>query len=445
MSRKTSVLYSKIVEKFKEKFQFTVSGIVTDFEEALFQSFSNGFPGAVASGCLFHYKKATYKTGILRNGLANLYYSNQEFKSWFQQLMNLPLLPSDKIIETYYLLKDSVPELLHSDKKKITVFFTYYERYWLRKIGPMRLSVFRNEKRTTNDLESFHANLKRKFKSHNPNFWDFIKKLNDVILSSEKDMERINNHLPIRRNSIKPLTLQRKFNEEILQNRLLIGEITPLNYLKSISTDYQLEFQTLDYSTFRVDTNESEIETEGQSGEETNSQFICTDAAKAGPRSCRVCLVTKADTIIFPCRHAQICYSCAENLVTTNGCKQCPICRGTFNNTSIYFYDPFNLSCFSSKIRLVISICLLHEFRYLHIILLSLLLINHSCIIKINYYWEIVIRKYSVELRRIAVDLIPIYKLFQSCELVELIPVDLIPVLETSRTYSSRSSSSLGN
>ena len=126
-----------------------MSGIVTDFEEALFQSFSNGFPGAVASGCLFHYKKATYKTGILRNGLANLYYSNQEFKSWFQQLMNLPLLPSDKIIETYYLLKDSVPELLHSDKKKITVFFTYYERYWLRKIGPMRLSVFRNEKRKT--------------------------------------------------------------------------------------------------------------------------------------------------------------------------------------------------------------------------------------------------------------------------------------------------------
>ena len=134
-------------------------------------------------------------------------------------------------------------------------------------------------------------------------------------------MERINNHLPIRRRSIKPLTLQRNFNEEILQNRLLIGDITPLNYLKSISTDYQLEFQTLDYSTFRVDTNESEVETEGQSGEETSSQSICTDAAQSGPRSFRVCLVTKADTIILPCRHAQICYSCTENLVTTNGFK----------------------------------------------------------------------------------------------------------------------------
>ena len=164
----------------------------------------------------------------------------------------------------------------------------------------MRLPVFQNEKRTTNDLISFHSNLKRKFNSHNPDFFDFIKKLNDVILSSEMDMERIKNHLPIRRSSIKPLTLQRKFNEEILQNRLLFGEITPLNYLKSFSTEYQLEFQTFDYSTFRVDTNESEVETEGQSGEETSSQSNCTDAAQAGPKSCRVCLVTKAETIILP-------------------------------------------------------------------------------------------------------------------------------------------------
>ena len=83
-----------------------------------------------------------------------------------------------------------------------------------------------------------------------------------MTLSSEKDMERINNHLPIRRSSIKPLILQIKFNEEILQNRLLIGEITPLNYLQSISPYYQLEFQPLDYSTFLVDTNESDLKHE---------------------------------------------------------------------------------------------------------------------------------------------------------------------------------------
>ena len=142
MSRKTTELYNRIVDKIKEIITFTVSRIVTDFEEALFQSFSAGFPEADASGCLFHHKKATYKTGILKNVLAHLYSCNKQFKSRFQQLMNLPLLPSGKIIETYYLLKDTKPELLHSDNGNL---FRYYQKYWLRKISPIRLSVFQKE------------------------------------------------------------------------------------------------------------------------------------------------------------------------------------------------------------------------------------------------------------------------------------------------------------
>ena len=127
-----------------------MSEIVTDFEEALFQSFSTGFPDADASGCLFHHKKATYKTAILKNGLSHLYSCNKQFNSWFQQLINLPLLPSSKIIETYYLLKEAKLELLHSDNKRVIKLFRHYEKYWLRKIGPVRLSVFK-KKKTNNE------------------------------------------------------------------------------------------------------------------------------------------------------------------------------------------------------------------------------------------------------------------------------------------------------
>ena len=73
MSCKSRALYDKIVVKIKTILSFTVSDIITDFEEALFQSFSSGFPEADGSGCLFHFKKATYQTGILKNGLANVY------------------------------------------------------------------------------------------------------------------------------------------------------------------------------------------------------------------------------------------------------------------------------------------------------------------------------------------------------------------------------------
>ena len=74
----------------------------------------------------------------------------------------------------------------------------YYARYWLDQVGPSRLSVFDVEKRSTNDLESFHANLKRKFKSHNPNYWYFFRNLNKVILTIETDMQRIDNDVSIR-------------------------------------------------------------------------------------------------------------------------------------------------------------------------------------------------------------------------------------------------------
>ena len=78
--------------------------------------------------------------------------------------MCLPLLLSSKIVEMYeyQLVK---PELPQTENDKVTKLLKYFERYWLEQIGPSRLSVFQNEKRTTNDLESFHANLKRKFKA----------------------------------------------------------------------------------------------------------------------------------------------------------------------------------------------------------------------------------------------------------------------------------------
>ena len=57
------------------------------------------------SGCKFHHDQALYKTGILKNGLAALYNSHQEFKKWVELLMCLPFLPSDRIMEMFNYLK----------------------------------------------------------------------------------------------------------------------------------------------------------------------------------------------------------------------------------------------------------------------------------------------------------------------------------------------------
>ena len=267
MSGKSRSLYDKIVVKIKTILSFTVSDIITDFEEALFQSFSSGFPEADGSGCLFYFKKVTYQTGILKNGLANLYSGDEQFKSWVQLLMNLPLLPSEKISETFHLVKDLKPELLATDIEKVDNFLRYYEKYWLRQVGSSRLSVFQKGKRTTNDMESFHASLKHKFKSHSPNFWEFCRKLNAVILSTEKNMERIDHGLSIQRNWTRPKIIQRNRKIEIFQRELLNKEITCLNFLKSIGSN----FQSLAYSDVEVEANELEINGETKMNHQISS------------------------------------------------------------------------------------------------------------------------------------------------------------------------------
>ena len=113
--------------------------------------------------------------------------------------MCLPLLPPDHMVHMFDCLKQDKPLLMQTENENVMKLLRYYERYWLGQVGPSRLSVFQVEKRTTNDLESFHANLKRKFISHNPNYWDFIRNLNKVIRTSETDMQRIDNDVPIHR------------------------------------------------------------------------------------------------------------------------------------------------------------------------------------------------------------------------------------------------------
>ena len=69
--------------------------------------------------------------------------------------MCLPLLPSDRIIEMFNYLKINRPDIPESENEKMKKLLKYYQRYWLEQIGSSRLSVFQNNKRTTNDLRAF--------------------------------------------------------------------------------------------------------------------------------------------------------------------------------------------------------------------------------------------------------------------------------------------------
>ena len=102
-------------------------------------------------------------------------------------------------MDKYHHLKHEKPILSQIDKRKVgTTIAFFYEKYWLKQIGASRL-VYQNEKRTNHDLESFHSNLKKRFRLLN-HFWEFVKNLNKIITSNGKDLERIDNNVAIRHN-----------------------------------------------------------------------------------------------------------------------------------------------------------------------------------------------------------------------------------------------------
>ena len=69
----------------------------------------------------------------------------------------------------------------------------------------------------------------------------FVQKLNQVIKTTEKDMERIDNNIPICR---KPTTFSIHRNQVIqdLQGKLFRGEINLIDYLESIRYQYKTDF-----------------------------------------------------------------------------------------------------------------------------------------------------------------------------------------------------------
>ena len=68
--------------------------------------------------------------------------------------------------------------------------------------------------------------------------------MNKVIKTTEKDMERIDNNIPIRRTPL-PIALHKKQVIHELQGKLIRGEINSIDYLESIRYQYKTEFMQL--------------------------------------------------------------------------------------------------------------------------------------------------------------------------------------------------------
>lgn len=62
--------------------------------------------------------------------------------------------------------------------------------------------------------------------------------------------------------------------------------------------------------------------------------FLCLESV-GEKEDCAVCLENQIDTIIFPCRHMWLCFTCATKLKSFS--KPCPACRGNIEDIVAVF------------------------------------------------------------------------------------------------------------
>ena len=115
--------------------------------------------------CLFHINQALWRK-ISQAGLAKDYNDVKKpmLHAFLRFLMSVPFLPLSKIEPTFDFIfrRQACCETIGVEPECRERFFEvvdYYERFWLKRIGPALLCQFDAEERTNNHSEAFHRGL----------------------------------------------------------------------------------------------------------------------------------------------------------------------------------------------------------------------------------------------------------------------------------------------
>ncbi|XP_060857935.1 uncharacterized protein LOC132935404 [Metopolophium dirhodum] len=155
--------------------------IITDFELGLINAVNLVFPESKHQGCYFHYCQAVIR--YVRNKRSNIF---QLFKAdnnaarVLRMILALPYLPATQIGDVLPSMEDG----FHSIVEYVNQFpylalqlnpfmFNYIWGYWFITMGPAAVTVFNEDIRTNNFVESYHASLLRLIKPH-PKVWEFL-------------------------------------------------------------------------------------------------------------------------------------------------------------------------------------------------------------------------------------------------------------------------------
>lgn len=133
MSRTTTkdfkCVFKKLVEILEQ--EVYVEEIVCDYQINLWKAAKKSFPYASITGCGFHWFHDVWRA-LKRCGLIYLFRNNKEVEKVCSRLLNLYLLPSNKILKIFSKLKEKASKLDLGDQSSLlTGLFSHVETTWI--------------------------------------------------------------------------------------------------------------------------------------------------------------------------------------------------------------------------------------------------------------------------------------------------------------------------
>jgi len=249
LTRKTEFIYTLLFERLRllaieRQHPMKVTKFRCDFETAQMNAAVATYFAhltaeellKVVCGCFFHFCSAIYKMAMAL-GLSGAYRNLLTYcKMYLKMCMALAFLPVEDIPFTFGQIMhewNSLPPTV-PPRPDLSPFFEYFHNAWIiGNVAPReRWSISDlNSRRTTNDCESYHSQLKRAIGAR-VSLWHFLEKLQEEEQRIDIDIQRI---LAGQAYTGKARTEQINDRLKTFKANFLNGEFTPLGYVKAIA------------------------------------------------------------------------------------------------------------------------------------------------------------------------------------------------------------------
>ncbi|XP_030745753.1 uncharacterized protein LOC115874674 [Sitophilus oryzae] len=222
MERRTRPLYDAIFTYLSGTFDgFRNKTIITDYESALVASLRALYPDASLKGCFFHFCQALLRQaktlGVLRQIRGHI-----NGRKLLRKYYALALLPVAMVEEAFNSLQGNNGELDNIFRE----FHNYVRRQWIQRDTPGHFSVFRQQHRTNNVMESYHRRLNSRLVRH-PGIWDLMENLIEIQNIAILELEQLERQGRVFRVATRNIVFNTRLNEawdKLEDGRFTIGD-----------------------------------------------------------------------------------------------------------------------------------------------------------------------------------------------------------------------------